>query len=350
MAIETEHGPFGPARLFLLKRHWLATSDGAAADPEPVANAARARAIPPAAAYPLQVLVAGAPQIGVYALLAAAYALIFGLLGRINLAFGDLAALGGFGALLGVAAAGGPGALLAPIFVALLAGIWTAASFAAASARTVFEPLSRRQDGPADQAALIASAGLGLAVTELIRLAQGPGSKAAPPFLDHPIAIARAGDFIVTVTPMALAATWVAALATSLLLFGLRRSRFGRQWRAVADDPNAAALLGIDTRRLAVATFAIAGALAGLGGALTTLVTGGVSHGYGLLIGLKALLAAILGGTGSVAGAVAGAILIGSVEALWSAAFPIEHRDAAVMTALVLALVLRPGGLAGARL
>jgi branched-chain amino acid transport system permease protein len=128
----------------------------------------------------------------------------------------------------------------------------------------------------------------------------------------------------------------------------MRRSRFGRAWRACADDPFAAALMGLSPSRVLFATFVLASLVAGLGGAITTLYYGGVTHSGGLLIGLKALIAAILGGVGSVRGAFVGGLALGAAEALWSAVFPIELRDPAIYGLLAIVLAIRPGGFGGA--
>jgi branched-subunit amino acid ABC-type transport system permease component len=129
----------------------------------------------------------------------------------------------------------------------------------------------------------------------------------------------------------------------------MRRTRFGRAWRAYADDPGAAALFGVDSRRIFLATFALSSALAGLAGFVITAYWGGVGFGYGLTLGLKALVAAIIGGIGSVGGGLAGGVVIGLAEALWSATMPLESRDIAIYALLSITLGLRPGGLFGWR-
>jgi branched-subunit amino acid ABC-type transport system permease component len=132
-----------------------------------------------------------------------------------------------------------------------------------------------------------------------------------------------------------------------LLLAVMRRTAFGRNWRAIADDPLAASLFGVDGRRVFAATFALAAALAGVAGFVMTAYYGGVGYGAGLVLGLKALVAAVLGGIGSVGGALLGGLAIGLAEALWSATMPIESRDIAVFVLLSVVLALRPGGLRG---
>jgi branched-chain amino acid transport system permease protein len=130
-----------------------------------------------------------------------------------------------------------------------------------------------------------------------------------------------------------------------LVLLG--RSRFGRCWRAFADDPRAAALFGVSPARLLAATFLLAGLLAGLAGWIVAVYYGNVGFAMGTVLGLKALVAAVVGGIGSVPGAFLGGILVGLVETLWSAYFDIAMREVVVYAILVAVFVLRPGGLLG---
>jgi branched-chain amino acid transport system permease protein len=340
--VEIDGIPMTPLRLHILKRQWLERM-GLAADPAPIANVDAVPEVPRLLAVTLQSLTASLPQMAVYALLATAYALIYGLVGRINLAFGDFAILGGYGALLGLIGAGGSNAVFSGIGLAIVLAAWVAAIHGAAAGHLVFAPLVRHRG----QVVLIASTALALCISEYVRLAQGSGMRWTPPLFNTPVALAQSGDYVVAATPMSLAVTLIALLAAAVLMGFMRRSRFGRAWRACADDPLAAALMGLSPRRVLLATFVVASLMAGLGGAISTLYYGGATHVGGLLVGLKALIAAILGGIGSVPGAFVGGLLLGAAEALWSAFFPIEFRDPAIYALLAVVLVLRPGGLHG---
>jgi branched-chain amino acid transport system permease protein len=342
VGVATESGPLGEVRLHMLKRFWL-EREGAAADPEPIANASEAPTLPRALAIGLQHLVAALPPIAIYALLAAAYSLVYGLVGRINFAFGELAAIGGYAAFLAFALIGpSPGAGLALTFALLLA-LTSALSYGVAASRLVFAPLMRLTG----QQVLIGTIALALVLQEVLRLTQGAKLLWVRPLLNAPYAIARSGDFVVTVTPMAMAAVLVCLAAALALLVLMTSSRFGRAWRACADDPVAAALFGVDRDSVLLETFALASLLAGLAGYVVTVYYGTFGYAGGIVLGLKALLAAVAGGIGSVPGAFLGGILLGFSESLWSALFPIEFRDLAVFCLLVALLVLRPGGLFG---
>jgi branched-subunit amino acid ABC-type transport system permease component len=215
--------------------------------------------------------------------------------------------------------------------------------YGVATGRFVFVPLMR-QTG---QRVLIGTMALAIALQEFLRLAQGSRLTWVQPMLNAPYAVARAGDFVVTVTPMALGAAALCLSAALALLALMRWSRFGRAWRACADDALAAELFGIDRNRVLLTTFALASALAGIAGYVMTVYYGTVGYAGGIVLGLKALLAAVVGGIGSVPGAFLGGILLGCAEALWSALFPIEFRELAIFTLLVVLLVFRPSGLFG---
>ncbi len=342
LGVETESGPFPEPRVIFLKRFWLETPEAQLADP---GFAAREPArLGFAAAYAAQHALSALPSMAVYALLATAYALIYGLVGRIVLSFGELAAAAGYAAwfVFAFAADAAPAALLAG---ALLIGLWSATLHGVALSRFVFEPL-RRASG---QQVLVAAVGLSLAFQEYLRLAQGSSLRWAGPILAEPVTLARAEGFAVTVTPVALLVALLALAAGLALLAAMRVSRFGRDWRAAADDAETAALFGVSPRAIFAKTFALSAALAGLAGVALTAHLGGVGYAAATTLGLKALIGAILGGVGSVPGAFLGGLTIGLVEALWSAAFPIVWRDVAVYGLLALVLAIRPEGLFGWR-
>jgi branched-chain amino acid transport system permease protein len=336
--------PLSDPELLFLIRYWLATPEGRAADPAPLGDVSGLPALPRSLAYGLQMALDGLPLSTIYALLAAAYSLIYGLIGRINFAFGELAAAGGYAAAMTALALAGapPGPLLAAAFVlaAAVASVW-----GFASARCVFIPL-RHAKG---QQALVATVGLALFLQELLRLAQGDRSSWMSPQLNQPFALARAGEFIAVATPMTFVASAVALAVGLGLVLIFRWTRLGREWRAYADDPLAAEMIGVSPAATTASAFALSGALAGLAGATMTAAFGAVGYGLSATLTLKALAAAIVGGIGSLPGAFLGGLVIGAVEVGWSAVFPIDERDLAVYALLVIFIALRPSGLLGSR-
>ncbi|MFZ0850549.1 MAG: hypothetical protein WAO08_15225 [Hyphomicrobiaceae bacterium] len=342
LAVTSEAGPFSEVRLYVLKRFWL-DAGSVMADPEPIGNAAAAPSLPRGLAIGLQHAIFALPPIAIYALLAAAYSLIYGLVGRIHLAFGELAAVGAYAAFLGFAIFGSAPGQIAALALAVLLALAAASVHGVCVGRLLFAPLLRASG----QHVLIGSIALAIVLQEYLRLTQGAKPLWVQPIFNTPYALARSGDFVVTFTPVALAAAALSALAGLALLGLLKVSRFGRAWRACCDDPTAAALFGIDHRLVLIKTFALASALAGLAGYIVTVYYGAFGYAGGMVLGLKSLLAAIAGGIGSVAGAFLGGLLLGAIESGWSALFPIEFRDLAVFVGLIVLLVIRPSGLFG---
>ena len=345
VGIETEDGPVAGSTVYLLKRFYIDSPDGVRGDPGPGDRVAALPELPEPAAYALQQLVVGLPRTGIYALLAAAYALLFGLVGRINLAFGELAAVGAAATVTGVAIAlsFGQTAPLAGLGVGLLASVGAGALHGAVGGHFAIH----RTQGRSGQASLIATVGLSLALAEYLRLAQSPVTVWLPPIWSDALPLVRASSFVASVTPVSLLTAAIGLLSALALVLALRFSAFGRAWRAFSDDPVAASLVGIDGARLLTATLALSGALAGLAGTLVVLQFGSLGFAGGFQLGLKALIAAVLGGIGSVEGALLGGIAIGLFETVWSAAMPIDARDIALYAVLIAALIVRPGGFLG---
>ncbi|HEX8164353.1 MAG TPA: branched-chain amino acid ABC transporter permease [Beijerinckiaceae bacterium] len=345
VGLSTEAGPVAGPTVYLLKRFYIDSPEGVAGDPGPGDRAAGLMEVPRPLAYGLQQVLAGLPRTAIYGLLAAAYALVFGLVGRFNLAFGELAALGAAATAVGVAlllnlgeAAPLPGllfgtacAVFAGAVHAAVGGYWTIARIA----------------GPSGQPSLVATVGLSLALMEYLRIAQGTATVWFPPVWAQSWPLLRSSEFVVSITPVSLLTTAVGLCIGGAVLVLMRRSRFGRAWRAYADDARAAALFGVDGRGLLMRTLALSGALAGLSGSLVVLQYGGLGFAGGFALGLKALVAAVLGGVGSVPGAFLGGLAIGTFETVWSMLMPIDARDIALYSVLIAVLIFRPGGFFG---
>ena len=349
LAVRDDRGEMSGARLLMLKRFWLGdpqTFSQAVARVEVAADAVPRGlvSLPGRAGRALQTVFDAAAPASLYALSALACSLIWGLVGRVVFAFGDIAMLGAYGALIGalLVLGAGPAAAGPLVTLAIVAAMAIGAAWGGVIGRVVFAPLAFR----ASQPLLIATVGLSIALQEFVARAQGARDRFLAPIFEEPLLVAD-GPFTVLVTPMRLLVVAVTLTAVGTVLVILPRTRFGRAWTAVADDPFMARLLGIDPARVLVVSFALASALAALSGAVLTLAYGGTSFHMGTILGLKAVVAAVVGGIGSLPGAALGGLLLGLVETVWSATFGIEWRDVAVLTLLVGVLVFRPAGLLG---
>lgn len=343
IGVATERGPMSEASFYLLKRFYLETPDATAPPPAYDPNLPQMSF---GVAYALQQVLSALPAAAVYALVAAAYALVFGLVGRLVLGFGEFAAVGGAATLLAAAGLLGAGLGSSTAVLLVLAaavGSGAAALHGVVAGRLVIAPLRQARG----QHVLIATIGLGIAMSEYLRLSQGTAPAWLPPLWSNSITLALAGDFAVTTTPMGLLVGGLGIVAGGLLLCLMRFSRFGRAWRAFADEPLAAALVGIDARALLDRSFALACAISGFAGVLMAMRYGTVGFSAGFAIGLKALIAAVIGGIGSIPGAFLGGCIIALGEAFWSAYAPIEGRDIALYVLLAAFLIWRPGGILG---
>src|ERR1043166_87981 len=343
-AADPAGGRLGEARLTYLKRFWLAAAAGAAEAPSKPPSVPE---VPLAAAYAAQQFINALALAASYALLATAYSLIYGLIGRINLAFGDITVVGAFGALAAVAVAAALGLAdpVGGIAVALMLAAALAALWSWFTGVAIVAPLHTRHR--LGQPILVATVALSIAIQEFLRLSGGAHEHWFPSLFNEALPLVRAGAFVVTMTPMQLIIAAAALGAAAAVLRLMARSRFGRDWRAFADDPAAAALFGVAPRRLIASTFVLAGALAGLAGWVIAVYYGNVGFAMGTMLGLKALVAAVLGGIGSVSGAFLGGVVVALIEAIWSAYFEIGFRDVVVFSLLIVVFVLRPGGLLG---
>ena len=344
IGLETEEGPVSGASLYLLKRYYLETPEGVAADPgsRPDADVIE---VPSAIAYWMQQLAVSLPRTAIYALLSVAYALVVGLSGRINLAFGELAAVGSAATIAGasILLASGITSPVLGLAAGLAGALFAGAIHSAVSGYLTIERITTKSSQPS----LIATVGLSLALMEYLRLVQSPVTVWLPPIWSEAWTLARSGEFLVSLTPISAATTGIGVAAGLGLLWVMKFTGFGRAWRAYADDSRAASLLGVNGPRLSMQTFALAGAMAGLSGLLIVAQYGGLGFAGGFQYGLKALIGAIIGGIGSIPGAMLGGFVVGLFETLWSAYLPIEGRDIALYAALVVFLIFRPGGLLG---
>jgi branched-chain amino acid transport system permease protein len=292
--------------------------------------------------YFFQQVLNGLHSGALYALLAFGYALTNGILHRTNLAYGAVFAFSGQTMIL--AAAYGYQVLWLTLPASVVFGIVLAFAYAALTStmlsRDLFEPLADRSPNTIVAATL----GVLLILSELARIAADAKDFWLPPMLSQPVVFAEQPGFQATLTAIQLVNCGIIIAAVALGGWTLARSRFGREWRAVSDDPHAAQLCGVDTRavfRMAVLGGGLAAALAGV---LAGLYYGNISFGTGLTYGLKILFITAVGGYLSPVRAAAGGVAFGLAESLWAGYFPIEWRDTWMFLFLVAMLVLIGAG------
>ncbi len=281
----------------------------------------------------LQQLVNGVLASGIYALFAVGFAIVFGIMGVLNMAHADFAMVAAFAIVWALGAGLGPvGGTLFSIAVTI--------ALAVAIERFAIRP-ARRFGGEAGvELPLIATLGCGMVIQNVVALMFGNKALLFPLGVR---AYLRVGGLLVS---EGLLISFGVALA---LILGLellvRRSDFGRQMRAVAQNRDAAEIMGIDATLIIVLSVALTAGLAAVAGLLVGLSYGLISPFLGLAYTIKGLIAMIIGGVGSVSGAALGALVIGLTEAVTVALWGSQVRDLSVFVVLLAVLLLRPSGL-----
>lgn len=293
--------------------------------------------------YFLQQVINGLALGSIYGLIAIGYTMVYGIIGMINFAHGDVFMLGAFMALIVfliimtfVGALPVALMLLLMMVVAmLLTGLWSWTI-----ERVAYRPLR----GSFRLAPLITAIGMSIALSNFVQVTQGPRNKPVPQLLSGSynlfgtnVTISLKQVVVIVVTAVLLAAFWYIVNRTSL----------GRAQRACEQDRKMAALLGINVDRVISLTFVMGAMLAAVAGTLYLSFYGVISFADGFIPGVKAFTAAVLGGIGSLPGAVVGGLLIGLIEALWSAYFSIDYKDVAAFSILAIVLIFMPSGILG---
>jgi branched-chain amino acid transport system permease protein len=274
----------------------------------------------------------------IYALFAIGFTLVFGILDRLNLAHPSVFAVAAFVGIELVADTG------LSVWVALPIVLVIGAVLGFIIERVAFRPLKNRPD--AHFAGLISSIALAGVFIALLQWRYGPDTRRVPAgsFPDQPIELLGA-----TVTMLQVAILLISVVLMVGLTWLVARSRLGRAMRAVAENPTAARVLGVNVDRVTSVTFAISSALGAVAGVLFALNVNSAQLGMGSAIELKGLAVIIVGGMGSLPGALVGGLLLGLAEVFAVQYIGSSWRDLIAFGLLFVILLLRPQGLFGGR-
>ena len=299
----------------------------------------------PVLEYFLQQLINGLTLGAIYGLIAIGYTMVYGIIGMINFAHGEIYMIGAFVSLIAFLVVGMIGLSWVPL--ALLIVLVTAMTFTAVYGWTLERIAYRPLRGAPRLAPLISAIGMSIFLQNYVQIAQGPRTKSLPPVLPGGFTLVESPDFIVRISYVDI----IIIVVTLTLMTGfsllIARTSVGRALRACEQDMRMAALVGIDVNRTISMTFVIGASLAAVAGMMALFKYGVIDFFIGFLAGIKAFTAAVLGGIGSLPGAVLGGLLIGLIEVFWSAYFTAEYKDVAAFTILVMVLIFRPTGLLG---
>jgi branched-chain amino acid transport system permease protein len=294
----------------------------------------------------VQQLINGLTLGSIYGLIAIGYTMVFGIIGMVNFAHGDVFMLSAFIALiffvmlttwLGISSVA-----LALLIVMLIAMVLTSL-WGWAIERVAYRPLR----GSFRLAPLISAIGVSIALSNFVQVAQGARNKPTPPMVQDVIPLFERNGYTVALSYKQVIIMAVTAALLTVFWYLVQKTALGRAQRACEQDRKMASLLGIDVDRTISLTFVIGAALAAVAGTLYLLYYGVVSFADGFVPGVKAFTAAVLGGIGSLPGAVLGGLIIGLIEVFWSAYFSIEYKDVAAFSILAIVLIFMPSGILG---
>lgn len=286
----------------------------------------------------------------IYALIALGYTMVYGILGLINFAHGEVVMIGAMVAISVISALAGaplPGIVL--VSLGLLAAVPTCMLLGYTIERVAYRPL---RNAPR-LAPLITAIGVSIVLQNLAMMIWGRGYQPFPPVL-HNETFAFLGAQL---TPVKVSIVILSALVMAGLWLLVERTRMGRAMRACAQNPEVARVMGVNVDQVISLTFILGSALGALAGVMVSANYGQADPYMGFMLGLKAFSAAVLGGIGNLAGAMLGGLLLGIIESLGAGYIGdltggflgSQYQDVFAFMVLIVVLVLRPSGLLGER-
>jgi branched-chain amino acid transport system permease protein len=295
----------------------------------------------------------------VYAIIALGYTMVYGILGIINFAHGDVLMVGAMVALSTITVLHNhfPGLGNIPtLIIALIVAAAVCAVVGYLIERTAYRPLRRAPR----LAPLITAIGVSILLETLAMMIWSRNPLPFPQLIStDPINVLKATDTSVgaVISATEITIIVVAFLVMAGLLLLVHKTKLGRAMRAIAENPNVASLMGVNPNFVISATFMIGSALAALAGVMIASEYGNVHFYMGFIPGMKAFTAAVLGGIGNLGGAMVGGVVLGLIEQLGAGyignltggVFGSNYQDVFAFIVLIVVLVFRPSGLLGER-
>ncbi len=291
--------------------------------------------------YFLDLFFSGLTRGSIYALIALGYTMVYGIIGLINFAHGEIYMIGAFTALIcaSVLTVLGMNGLSILVISGLSAMIY-AAAYGYTIEKIAYKPLRRSSR----LAPLISAIGMSIFLQNYVMLAQTSDFLSFPELIPDFAFMEPYADFMGSTDLVILATTIVVMLLLTILI---KYTRIGKAMRATAQDMQMAMLVGIDVDRVISFTFIIGSVLAAIGGLLIASHVGQINFYIGFIAGIKAFTAAVLGGIGSIPGAVLGGFILGLTESFATGYVSSDYEDVFAFGFLVLILIFRPAGILG---
>lgn len=295
--------------------------------------------------YFLQQLINGVTLGSIYGLIAIGYTMVYGIIGMINFAHGDIFMVGSFIALitllalLAIGISWIPLALILVLIISMLLTSvwgWTVERFAYRPLRDSFR-----------LAPLITAIGMSIFLKNFVQVSQGARGKPLQPIIKGGYVLMEKDGFTVNLSNIQIIIIVTTIILMTVFSLLIAKTSLGRAQRACEQDRTMAALAGINVDRTISLTFVMGAALAAVAGVLFLLYYGVIDFFIGFVAGIKAFTAAVLGGIGSLPGAMLGGLIIGLIETFWSAYVSVQYKDVAAFSILIIVLIFLPSGLLG---
>ncbi|WP_411705331.1 high-affinity branched-chain amino acid ABC transporter permease LivH [Edaphovirga cremea] len=295
--------------------------------------------------YFLQQMFNGVTLGSTYALIAIGYTMVYGIIGMINFAHGEVYMIGSYVSFIVIAALMmmGIDAGWLLIGAGFIVAIVISSAYGWSIERVAYRPVRNSKR----LIALISAIGMSIFLQNYVSLTQGSRDLALPGLVTGQWTLGESNGFAATISSMQIIIWIVTFVAMLALTTFIRYSRMGRACRACAEDLKMASLLGISTDRVISLTFVIGAVMAAVAGVLLGQFYGVINPYIGFMAGMKAFTAAVLGGIGSIPGAMIGGLILGVAEALTSAYLSTEYKDVVSFALLIVVLLIMPTGILG---
>ncbi len=291
-----------------------------------------------------QQLINGLTLGSIYGLIAIGYTMVYGIIGMINFAHGDVYMISAYMSAIALAVVSYFGIQSVPFALLLTLAITMVITgmYGWSIERTVYRPLrSTNRLAP-----LISAIGVSLVLQNYVQLTQGSNVQGVPTLIEGSLRLGSETQFI-QIKYVSLIIIVISVIAMAGLTWLIHATSLGRQCRATQQDRRMATILGINTTKIISLVFVIGSVMAAIAGVLVTMNYGSFDFFVGFIVGIKAFSAAVLGGIGSLPGAMLGGLLLGILESLFSGYVSSDYKDVFSFSVLVLVLIFKPSGLLG---
>ena len=291
-----------------------------------------------------QQLINGLVLGSVYGLIAIGYTMVYGIIGMINFAHGEIYMISSylFAIFMAMMAMFGVDSLAFALMVTLVLTVIITGFYGYSVERLAYRPLR----GSTRLAPLISAIGMSIVLQNYVQISQGANDQVVAHMMAGTFRIGAADDYM-QITYLQIVIILSTMVSMSALTWLISRTPLGRACRATQQDRTMANLLGINTDRVISLVFVIGAAMAAVAGVLITFNFGSFNYHIGFVAGIKAFTAAVLGGIGSIPGAMLGGIILGLSESLFAGFVNTDYKDVFAFALLVLVLVFRPTGILG---